>query len=754
MQEPISTMSTGHVATAQAGQLVSLVDCREHKMTETTIADNLDYLQAVEREGQLILAQALLRQRGADWQANPNYVQAMSIAGLTPAECRSEKLAELIAFTEQQNRRDAEAAEQKGIEIYFIKFCCENKIEGFNRKLLMLLLMLATNERFAEMFDLCNFGEKARNMSEVKIGTILNIISSDYRQQLVNRKYFSMESTLIQQDILHIECDNSSIFERYVSLNDRYVRYFVGDNNIYKSTSSLIQRDVGLVHLDQVIMPEETKKEIVSRVGKYLACRNNKEVTMLDAFYGYGTGLTLLFHGPSGTGKTMMAQALACHFNRPLYSLKMSDFRNERYTIADDAIKELFLEASLNSGIVYFDEADDFFVKDSLFSRSLLIEIEKARCVVILSTNKPSDLDPALDRRLSLKVCFSIPDAGLRCKMWQALMPGFVTLADDIDFRKLAERYNFTGGLIKNSIFMALVSSLTSNKKGKSLITMDMIEQACRLQLQQMYDMKDLYQIYTPQCRCSDVQKYIGQKIELSNVAKVYKSLNEKKMGLNILVTSSDIQTGIDVVEALANECHLKIKKVDYANLLKNNTLDYEKMFDPITQTKIDPMELAFTESTGDATLLMFVDYHKNTKWAEEKAYWGGFERMMAYYELRDNMRKYKGLFCMVTMPAIQKIPQEVNIHINLEYPPAETQVLQWKEHLTENEYREDELMSMVKNNPMHIAEIDYYAKQAYIQSAIEDRPGKVTVKDIHNVIERCCDKRSNPPLFGGTNNL
>ena len=280
---------------------------------------------------------------------------------------------------------------------------------------------------------------------------------------------------------------------------------------------------------------------------------------MLDAFYGYGTGLTLLFHGPSGTGKTMMAQALACHFNRPLYSLKMSDFRNERYTIADDAIKELFLEASLNSGIVYFDEADDFFVKDSLFSRSLLIEIEKARCVIILSTNKPSDLDPALDRRLSLKVCFSIPDAGLRCKMWQALMPGFVTLADDIDFRKLAERYNFTGGLIKNSIFMALVSSLTSNKKGKSLITMDMIEQACRLQLQQMYDMKDLYQIYTPQCRCSDVQKYIGQKIKISNVAKVYKSLNEKKMGLNILVTSSDIQTGIDVAEDLANECHLKI---------------------------------------------------------------------------------------------------------------------------------------------------------------------------------------------------
>jgi AAA+ superfamily predicted ATPase len=743
-------MSTGHVATAQAGQIVSLAECREHKMTEAIFSDNLDYLQALEREGQLLLAQALLRQRGSDWQANPNYVQAMTIAGLTPAESRPEKLAELIALTEQQNRQGAETAEQKGIEIYFIKFCRENKIEGFNKKLLMLLLMLATNERFAEMFDLCNFGEKARNESEVKIGTILNIICSDYRQQLVHRRYFSMESTLIQQDILRIECDKASIFERYVSLNDRYVRYFVGDNNIYKSTSSLIQRDIGLVRLDQVIMPEETKQEIVSRVGNYFACRNSKEADMLDAFYGYGTGLSLLFHGPSGTGKTMMAQALACHFNRTLYSLKMNNFRNERFTVVDDAIRDLFLEASLNSGIAYFDEADDFFEKDSYFSGSLLIEIEKARCVVILSTNRPLHLDPALDRRLSMKVCFSIPDAGLRCKMWQALMPGFVTLADDIDFRKLAERYNFTGGLIKNSIFMALVSSLTTNKKGKSLITMDMIEQACRLQLQQMYDMKDLYQVYTPQCKCGDRRLNIGQDIDLTNVANIYQSLKEKKTGLNILVTSNDIQSGIDVVEALANECHLKIKKVNYTDLLKSSNEDNSStIFDPITQTKREPMELAFAESTGNAVLLMFVDYHGDTKWTEDRRSWTGLERKFLYYDLLYNMQTYEGLFCMVTLPAVQKIPRQFNLHFNLEYPPVEIQMLQWKEYLRESEYGDDELMSLVKNNPMHVAEIDYFAKQALIQVAIEDRSRKVTVKDIHSVIKHYHQNCSKPPLFG-----
>ncbi|HNY50054.1 MAG TPA: AAA family ATPase [Smithella sp.] len=753
MREPVSTMNTSHMATAQAGQLVSLAECREHKMNETIFSDNLDYLEALEREGQLILAQALSRQRGTDWQANPNYVQAMSVAGLTPAESRPERLAELIALTEQQNRQGAALAEQKGVEIYFIKFCRDNKMEGFNRKLLMLLLLLATNERFAEMFDLCNFGEKARNDSAVKIGTILHIICSDYRQQLVNRKSFSIESTLIQQDILQIECDKTSIVERYVSLNDRYVRYFVGDNNIYKSTSTLIQRDNGLVRLDQVIMPEETKQDIVSRVGNYLACRNSEESEMIDTFYGYGTGLTLLFHGPSGTGKTMMAQALACHFNRTLYSLKMSNFRNERYTVVDDAIKDLFLEASLNSGIAYFDEADDFFEKDSCLSGSLLIEIEKARCIVILSTNRPLHLDPALDRRLSMKVCFNIPDAELRCKMWKALMPDFVRLSPHVDFRKLAERYNFTGGLIKNSIFMAVVSSMRSGSSEKSLITMEMIEQACSLQLQQMYDMKDLYQVYTPQCKYGDIPINIGQDIDLKNVANIYQSLKGKKTGLNILVTSSNIQSGIDVVEALANECHLKIKKVNYTDLLKStNEGSSGAIFDPITQTKKEPMELAFAESTGDAALLMFVDYYGDTKWTENEKSWNGIERRLLYYDLLFNMNQYQGLFCMVSLPAVQKIPRQFNLYFQLEYPPVEIQRRQWKEYLTDGKCCDDELMSLVKNNPMHIAEIDYFAKQALIQAAIEDSSREMTVKDIHKVIERHHKNCSKPPLFGGTN--
>lgn len=750
MREPISSMHTGHVATAQAGQLVSFADCRENKISEVSFSDNLDYLQALEKEGQLILAHALLRQRGAEWQAKPDYVQVMSMAGLTPADSKPEKLEELVALTEQQNRRGAEVAEQKDVTIYFTKFCRENKIDAFNRKLLLLLLLLATNNRFKDMFDLCDFGEKVRDDNGIKISTVLNILCGDYREQLASRKYFSMDSTLIRQEILNIESDKSNIFERYVALNDRHVRYFVGDNNFYKSASGLIQRNIGLVRLDQVIMPEDTKKELVARVALYLSSRNSRKASLIDDFYGYGTGLTLLFHGPSGTGKTMTAQALACHFNRQLYSLKMSEFVHHLTGMFDDAIKDLFLEASLNSGIVYFDEADDFFEKDSYYSRVLLIEIEKAHCVVILSTNRPAQLDPALDRRLSLKVCFAIPDADLRYKIWQALTPGFATLAPDVDLRALAERYNFTGGLIKNSIFMALLSSLPSDGRMKSLITMDMIEQACKLQLQQMYNMDDLYQVYKPSGKFKNVQTSKGQEIELTKVADIYRNLKEKQAGLNILVTCIDIQTGIDVVESLASECNLKIKKVDYANVLKCSSSEYNKMFDPITQTKKDPLELAFAESTGDASLLLFVDYHSNTKWTEDKNHrWENIDQMLVYYDLLINLRAYQGLFCMVTMPALSKIPREFNLHFNLDYPPEDIQILHWKEHFNGCRYCDLDLMTLVKTYPMHFAEIDYYAKQALVQAAIEDGSGELTIKNINKIVERYRKQQSKPPLFG-----
>ena len=103
----------------------------------------------------------------------------------------------------------------------------------------------------------------------------------------------------------------------------------------------------------------------------------------------------------------------------------------------------------------------------------------------------------------------------------------------------------------------------------------------------------------------------------------------------------------------------------------------------------------------------------------------------------------------MVTDPPLQEIPVEFNLHLNLEYPPEEVQMRQWEKYLQKNKISDDDLVSMVENNPMHFTEIDFIAKQAMIQSTIKSSSGGLTIKDIISVIARYRPKHSAPLLFG-----
>lgn len=754
IRDNTSLLNTNNTASVHAGQLVSLTFRRDQISVEEPFHDNHDYLEAMEHEYLLILARAILSQLSSTERNNPDFLRAMAIAGLTQEETAPEILAELIKKTNERNCAKAAAAEQAGIDILFLKFCRENALEGFARNIIMLLLISATSNRFVQMFDLGNFGEKAREGNRFRIGTIVNIICNNYREQLDCRKIFSQDSPLLQKDILYMDNDYddaSNILEKHVCLYERLVSYLIGDTSLYKSSAGVIQRETGTVSLEQVVIPDETKKELVAHISNYLAFRESKSANILDDFYGYGTALAMLFYGPSGTGKTMMARALASHFQRPLYSLKMSEFkRRDIYIPAEDVIKNLFVEAAMNSGIAFFDEADDFFENDSYLASILLVQIEKAHCVVILSTNKPVDLDPAMERRLSLKTHFQIPSLELRRRMWQALMPDFVKLSPDVDFNFLAQRYHFTGGLIKNSIFMALTTSLMSGNNEDKLLTMSIIEQAAEQQSEQMVDMGDLYQTYTPACKIRDLQINPRQKNELVNVASSYRVIMKQSLGLNILITSTDIQTGISAAEALAHECDLKVKKYDYMRLYLKNGHD-DKVRDPITQKKVSPMDFAFAENTGEASLLLFVDYTGVLKWNKEKQTIGDDQdHSFMHQELRYHLREYHGLFCVVTIQPLEgMLPVEFNLHFHMECPTEDTQMKQWEKYLTKSKIDTNQLVSLVENNPMHAAEIEFIARQAIIQATVKYGSGGPGVKDISDVISRYRPKQSVPLLFG-----
>ena len=242
----------------------------------------------------------------------------------------------------------------------------------------MLLFMQFTSPRFMEIFRRCRFEAEKVGVhtndrhNGMLIGTLLFIICRDYREQVECRRHFSAESPLVREDAIVTDGvgESTNLIATKVSLHERIVRRILGDRNLYRSSMRFIRWERSSVSLDQVVLPDGLKEEIVACVGNFLEDRAAGRFDALDAFFGYGTGLALLFHGPPGTGKTMMARALASHFDRRIISLAAE--RIDKWHSPEDVLAMVFREAEALGGIVLLDECDDLFENDSRLGRALL----------------------------------------------------------------------------------------------------------------------------------------------------------------------------------------------------------------------------------------------------------------------------------------------------------------------------------------------------------------------------------------------
>jgi len=190
-------------------------------------------------------------------------------------------------------------------------------------------------------------------------------------------------------------------------------------------------------------------------------------------------GLSILFAGPPGTGKTMAAEAIAHELGRPLHIVNYAQLENMWVGETEKNIERVFAQALEDDAVLFFDEADAVFFRRGLVTAPwmnrdvnvLLGQIENYPGVVILATNLAKVLDKALDRRIDIAVEFPMPDAGLRREIFRRLVPPQAPLAKDVDFEVLAKRYALSGGSILNVVRQAMRSALKRGRRHR--ITMD-----------------------------------------------------------------------------------------------------------------------------------------------------------------------------------------------------------------------------------------------------------------------------------------
>ena len=181
-----------------------------------------------------------------------------------------------------------------------------------------------------------------------------------------------------------------------------------------------------------------------------------------------GLGVSVLFAGESGTGKTMAAEVIANALRLDLYRIDLSAVVNKYIGETEKNLRRLFDAADDSGAILFFDEADSLFgkrteVKDShdryanLEVNYLLQRMESYRGLAILATNLKSSLDQAFLRRLRFVVNFPVPDATQRRELWRKAFPTEMPLAS-LDLDRLS-RLNITGGNIHTIALNAAFAS-------------------------------------------------------------------------------------------------------------------------------------------------------------------------------------------------------------------------------------------------------------------------------------------------------
>lgn len=256
--------------------------------------------------------------------------------------------------------------------------------------------------------------------------------------------------------------------------------------------TSLAHKIPARYHWEDIVLPPDQ----ISLLQEIVATVRGR-ATVLEE-WGIGDklassrGVSILFAGPPGTGKTMSAQIIAAELGLDLYKIDLSTIVSKYIGETEKNLERIFREAESSNAILFFDEADALFGKRSEVRDShdryanveisyLLQRMEAYDGVTILATNLRANLDEAFTRRLQFAVDFPFPEEADRLRIWQAIFPPRVPRAN-LDLEFLARRYKLSGGSIRNIILNA---AYLANANG-GVVTMEHLLHGTRRELQKM----------------------------------------------------------------------------------------------------------------------------------------------------------------------------------------------------------------------------------------------------------------------------
>lgn len=257
-----------------------------------------------------------------------------------------------------------------------------------------------------------------------------------------------------------------------------------------EGVSHLADRIEPVFDLDDVVLPLDRKQQLIEIVDHVRFAPQVLDHWKFRDQLPYGRGIAALFHGPSGTGKTMAATGIARRLGIQMLRLDFSRVVSKYIGDTEKNIDRVFTDAERSGAAILIDEADALLGKRSEVKDAhdryanievayLLQRMEAFEGLAILTTNMRQNLDAAFLRRLRFIIDFPRPDVEARQKIWRQCLPETSHELDPADFGLLARKIDLSGGHIRQITLRAAFIAAAAGTQ----ISLAHIAQASRAEL-------------------------------------------------------------------------------------------------------------------------------------------------------------------------------------------------------------------------------------------------------------------------------
>ena len=482
------------------------------------------------------------------------------------------------------------------------------KLENFSRKInlnsfeINVLKVLVTARIFIDP------DSRYSSYDSLTVKEVILLLIEDQVQQILAKKYFQKNAKLIKSGLVQIkqrDSLNSSLYDSDLVVDNRLLDHLTGEefNITDHIEGSFFYKSA--IKIDSVKIPDELKDRVLSTIDNFPAFLKTKKKLGFSDIVEYGNALVMLFVGKSGTGKTMLANAISNYMDKKVLLFDLNSFSKMNSNLEERQLfSVLFREARMDNAILFFDEAEGL-LEDRY--NDLLIEIEKHEGIVIFATNAKFIIDEAMRRRINLILNLPSPGPMIRKDIWKSHLPENIILAEDVDLEQIARRFELNGGLIKNAVFSSLTQALNTSNAEPLKLKMSDIEYGAKEQLHNKLFMSNFEKRKVPAIGLDKI--VLPQKMEaiINEVINIEKSWNfietewgfgeefSKNKGISLLLHGPSGTGKTITAEAIAYEMGRNLKIVNYSQVLS--------MFVGGTEKAIETL---FEEVADNESILLF----------------------------------------------------------------------------------------------------------------------------------------------------